>query len=340
METEHIVIGAGVAGLACARELARAGRGVVVIEKARGVGGRCATRRVDDQPIDFGVTFLHGSDPDFLAEIRSIPGATILPDWPRVRFGAGRPCQPDAFHPTERRLAIREGLSAFPKHLANGLDVRLQTRVETLAIDGDRLRALTTAGDTFTSKHVTLALPVEQTAAFVEPLVPTAKDLRAMHRLLGMVTSVPSLTVLAGYVAEGEPPAWDMQYPDDSAVLLVCHDSSKRVDPRHRVLVIQATPAWSMARLETPKEEWSRDLLAAASQCVGDWCERPAWVQAHRWKYARVDRGNELTHPVLVSMGDGMTLGLVGDVFSAGGGIQASWRSGRELGRRMTGQKG
>jgi len=47
-----IVIGAGVAGLACARELARRGVPVRVLERARGVGGRCATRHVDGQPID------------------------------------------------------------------------------------------------------------------------------------------------------------------------------------------------------------------------------------------------------------------------------------------------
>ena len=54
-----VVVGAGVAGLACARELARRGLPVVVLERARGVGGRCATRHVDGRPVDFGTFYLH-----------------------------------------------------------------------------------------------------------------------------------------------------------------------------------------------------------------------------------------------------------------------------------------
>src|SRR5512139_3416646 len=123
-----VVVGAGISGLACARELASAGRPVVVLERARGVGGRCATRRVEGQPVDFGVAFLHGRDPEFLAALERVP-ATRLDGWPVAISGAGRPCQPDAFSPGERRLAWAEGVSAFPKQLAAGLDVRLRTAV-------------------------------------------------------------------------------------------------------------------------------------------------------------------------------------------------------------------
>lgn len=42
----HIaIVGAGIAGLACARVLADAGHRVTVYEKSRGVGGRMSTRR-------------------------------------------------------------------------------------------------------------------------------------------------------------------------------------------------------------------------------------------------------------------------------------------------------
>lgn len=38
---EVVVIGAGVAGLVCAKELAAAGKDVLVVEAAECVGGRC-----------------------------------------------------------------------------------------------------------------------------------------------------------------------------------------------------------------------------------------------------------------------------------------------------------
>jgi phytoene dehydrogenase-like protein len=54
VNTDTIVVGAGLAGLACARALVRAGRQVLVIEAADRVGGRVATDTVDGFRIDRG----------------------------------------------------------------------------------------------------------------------------------------------------------------------------------------------------------------------------------------------------------------------------------------------
>lgn len=52
--SDTIIVGAGLAGLACARTLVRAGRQVLVIEAADRVGGRVATDTVDGFRIDRG----------------------------------------------------------------------------------------------------------------------------------------------------------------------------------------------------------------------------------------------------------------------------------------------
>src|SRR5512140_561644 len=93
-----VVVGAGVAGLACAQALSAAGRETLVLERARGAGGRCATRRIGETPFDFGVTFVHGRDPAFLGAVREAP-ATVLDGWPSEIHGTGMPCQPEAFAP-------------------------------------------------------------------------------------------------------------------------------------------------------------------------------------------------------------------------------------------------
>jgi len=54
VNTDTIIVGAGLAGLACARELARAGRQLIVVEAADRVGGRVATDTVDGFRIDRG----------------------------------------------------------------------------------------------------------------------------------------------------------------------------------------------------------------------------------------------------------------------------------------------
>jgi monoamine oxidase len=61
-----IIVGAGAAGLAAARELARAGREVVVLEARDRVGGRVFTHREQSSPapIELGAEFVHGRSPE------------------------------------------------------------------------------------------------------------------------------------------------------------------------------------------------------------------------------------------------------------------------------------
>src|SRR5688572_31215845 len=55
LDTEVVVVGAGLAGLACARELAKAGRGCVVLEARDRVGGRTLnTTLPNGHPIEIG----------------------------------------------------------------------------------------------------------------------------------------------------------------------------------------------------------------------------------------------------------------------------------------------
>ncbi|MET3963177.1 hypothetical protein ABIE44_003111 [Marmoricola sp. OAE513] len=62
-ELPVVVVGAGLAGLACAGRLAREGVAVVVLEAGDGVGGRMRTERVDGFTIDRGFQVLNTAYP-------------------------------------------------------------------------------------------------------------------------------------------------------------------------------------------------------------------------------------------------------------------------------------
>jgi monoamine oxidase len=72
MDADVIVIGAGVAGLAAAGELARAGRQVLLLEARDRVGGRIFSESPPawPGPVELGAEFVHGSNPAFQSVLR------------------------------------------------------------------------------------------------------------------------------------------------------------------------------------------------------------------------------------------------------------------------------
>src|ERR1044071_9029176 len=65
-EADVLVVGAGAAGLAAARELSAAGLRVIVVEARDRIGGRINTH-FDKFPIELGAEFVHGKPPETLA---------------------------------------------------------------------------------------------------------------------------------------------------------------------------------------------------------------------------------------------------------------------------------
>jgi predicted NAD/FAD-dependent oxidoreductase len=328
-----VIVGAGISGLACGRALTDAGRRVRVLERARGVGGRCATRHLEGQPVDFGPTFLHGRDPGFFAALDAVP-ATTLPGWPMAIAGTGRPCQPDAFSPSERRLAFAEGLTSFPKHLAAGLEVRLRTEVASMEPLGASVRLRLADGGVVEAGTVVLALAAEQADALLGTVPAPAREIASARGVLQLSRSIPCLTLIAAYSRSAPAPEWHVLFPEGSDVLqVVTHDSAKRLSAPMLAMVYQAAGRWSRQHLEDP--DWPSAVLSEAERLLGPWAARPSAVHAHRWTWGRNDTAAQLSEPLLLPLPGGARLGVCGDRFAHGGGVEAAWRSGQALAARI-----
>lgn len=104
-----VIVGAGIAGLACARRLARAGVSALVLDKGRGIGGRVATRCENGLQFD-RAQYVTAKGEEFAAVLRDLVTAGDAAPWPH---GMSR-----------TRIVGTPGMVTLGKALAVGLDVR------------------------------------------------------------------------------------------------------------------------------------------------------------------------------------------------------------------------
>jgi predicted NAD/FAD-dependent oxidoreductase len=118
-------------------------------------------------------------------------------------------------------------------------------------------------------------------------------------------------------------------------VQMIAHDSTKRAAPRCVVLVVEARPCWSLVHFDEREETWVAELVTEACHVAGAWAAKPSWVQAHRWRFARSDRGSELSRPLSLRIRGGGRVVVTGEAFAPGGGIETAWLAGNACARRL-----
>lgn len=321
------VIGAGIAGLACACDLAAAGLRVRIFDKGRAPGGRVATRRVTTAEgatlrFDHGAQYVSARDPGFAEALRAAGAAP----WPDATRFVGTP-----------------GMSALGRHLAEGLDAAMARHVDGL--EGARgnwtLRhydaAVVKPGRPVPAgaeaRHdgpfdaVAVTIPPAQALPLLEANLPAR-----MRSALESVEIAPCWTVMAAFPARLALPDW-LRPGDGGTLGWAARDSAKPGrDAGSECWVVQAGPAWSRAHLEDPAEAVIAPLLAALAERAEAPLPASTHASAHRWRYALVER--PLGAPCLWDASAG--IGLAGD-WCLEGRVESAWASGRALAAAMLG---
>jgi hypothetical protein len=303
------IIGAGIAGLTCAQQLQQAGYQVVIVEKSRGVGGRVATRRLQDTHADHGLRYLEPQGKLLQPLIEILIQRGILQPWtdtiyelklaePESGVKSHSHLSPLTSQPLQlTRYVAPSGMTAVAKFLATGLEIWLNRRVQTMKPTGEQTWHLTfdstdETPNELNARAVVVAIPAPQALMLLEPLVETALP-QAFLDSLCSVEFDPCLSVIAGYPNVGAShelplPTWKACIlSKDSDLAWIGLDSSKRPDSQMPVFVLQSTAEFAKRYLDAKDlNPAGQELLSRAAQLIIPWLDTPDWFQVHRWRYA------------------------------------------------------
>ncbi|MBV8885986.1 MAG: FAD-dependent oxidoreductase [Chroococcidiopsidaceae cyanobacterium CP_BM_RX_35] len=289
------VIGAGMAGLVCAQQLAQAGYQVVVVEKSRGLGGRVATRRLHGTFADHGVRYLKPKGQLLPQLIQILSERHLLQVWTDVVY-EWSPEQRQVRSVTSAPCYVAPvGMNAIAKFLATGLEIWLNQRVQAIALKDDcwHLSLKPTNADInngmlqeeLMARAVVIAIPAPQALMLLTEIeLPTV-----FLERLRTVEFDPCFSVIAGYSAQLDQIAWKgvtfLNHPELAWIGL---DSSKRIATSHSsVFVVQSSARFAQHYLEAQDlQPVGRQLLAQAAADLLPGLDSPDWMQVHRWRYA------------------------------------------------------
>ena len=305
---EILVIGAGITGLRAAYELDMAGHAVTLVDKGRGPGGRCATRRADAFAFDHGAPGLRVSDESFAAFLTE---HGLHAPWP-----SGGQAHPVTIAPRMSSLGRR-----LESLFSDQVRIQYQTQIVSLSGGTGAWRATEETGTQLGPfEHVVITVPAPQAVALLADIPESISGDLCHH--LSSVVYAPQLTLMLGGAVDDEKAAI-MQHPDVEHVI-ANHRKPGRA-PENSSWVLHLSAAATRDALEIPLSEMPARYALTQTK---DW----SYVRAHRWRYAQVIDGINL--PELKSPCN--TLWVAGDYMqNERHGLNAAWRSGTSVARAI-----
>jgi len=282
VNTDVLVIGAGIAGLMAASTLQSKGINVVVVDKGKSVGGRLATRRIGDGVADHGAQFFTVRTPEFQKYVDQWLEEKIVYVWSYGwSDGSLKAPSPEEGHP---RFATYGGMNQLAKHIAKGVHrISLETKIVTATRDDDGWVYQDEDGNIFTSKALIMTPPVPQALEILDDGATTLEE--ADKTALEKITYDPSLTAM--FLVDGRVtlPLPGAVQRKNANIAWVADNKVKGVSPDATVVTVQANGQYSVQMWNAPDER----ILNALRTQIELYLDASTTIiesQLKRWKYA------------------------------------------------------
>lgn len=321
------VIGAGLAGLACARELRRAGSYVEVFEKERIIGGRVATNRAGMVNFDHGAQYLTARTTAFKKYLDELMSTGYAARWePRTMIGAT-----DLAEETLAKHAIgwyvgTPGMSSIVRPLAEGVRIHTNRTVHTIEKVEKGWR-IWFDDQSFEGpfKAIAVAVPAPQARLLLGPAAHLADD-------IGRVRISPCWSLMVR-LDQSVFPEQDVFSDMSDLIRWIARNNTKPGrSSRGEAVVVHASLEWSRETEDAEPEMIANDIWDEVSNILSLPPTRPAQMQAYLWKHGIVEQS--LGESFIFSTEH--NVGIAGD-WCLGRLAEHAFASGTGLGRSIIG---
>ncbi|MCT4780615.1 MULTISPECIES: NAD(P)/FAD-dependent oxidoreductase [Exiguobacterium] len=285
------IIGGGLAGIFAARQLLAEGYAVEVIEKSQSVGGRMATRRINQGTADHGAVFFTVRTDELAQEVDE----WLEKGWIRKWFGDDFP----------RYIAVN-GMNQLVQSIANGIPVYLNEQVEQIISDEPGLQTISSEQTrTYDAILVTAPVPQAYDLFKASPLTLVETD----HARLEKVTFEPTFVGL--FELQEAFDIGEFGLLDEglvSGMLKIVNNAQKEVSTTP-LLSVYMTGDWSEAWYDKGEDKTLTEIEQLLQKQLG-----PVKIiskQLKRWRYAQA---RDVFHTPYLKL-DRHPVWLAGDAF-------------------------
>ncbi len=273
------VIGAGLAGLACARVLRRSGAYVEIFEQDRIIGGRMATTRIGAVPYDHGAQYITARSGQFRSYIEELAASGYAARWKPVTI-AGSEGEGQMLP----WFVGTPGMSSIVRPLAESVRVHTNRRAHTIE-RSDKAWHIWFDDESSVGPFAAVAVcvPAPQAQLLLGRLEEVAEPLRRvrMQPCWSLMVRLEQRTL----------PNQDVFSDMSDVIRWIARNNTKPGRTiKGETLVVHASPAWTRQTEDLEPETVAEEIWSEVCHVLALPPVRPTQMTAHLWRHGLVDQ--------------------------------------------------